>query len=400
MRRTVLLAFGTFALGMDGFIMTGLLSDISGDFDVSLSLAGQLVTAFTLCYALAAPVCTAVLSSKPAKLVLLGALLVFTLGNGLSALSSSYPLLLVARAIAGIGAGIYMPMAATTAAALVEPEQRGRALGLVLGGLSIGTVLGMPAGLALAHLFGWRLTLWAVTGLGLLALIGIGILLPELPGSPPMRLRRRMAVLGDPKVASIVVVSFVANIASLGLYTYLAPVLKSVGHIGNPIPYLATWGIGGILGSLLIGVVIDRTRRSFSLFTVVMLAFAAAMVVVPLAGGVHALLFLPLLVWGAAGFASPAPQQEQLLAARPDNSNVVVALNDSAIYLGSAVGSALFGAVLAAGLPMSALPYVAAGFAVLGLLVHLLVVPNVSARTSGASGTGSPVPAEATAVIE
>ncbi|WP_171166961.1 MFS transporter [Streptomyces sp. I05A-00742] len=261
-----------------------------------------------------------------------------------------------------LGAGIYLPMAATTAAALVAPEQRGGALGLVLGGLSIGTVLGMPAGLALAHLFGWRLTLWAVTGLGLLALIGISILLPGLPGSPPVRLRRRMAVLGDPKVASIVVVSFVANVASLGLHTYLAPVLKSVGHIGNPIPYLATWGIGGILGSLLIGVVIDRTRRSFSLFTVVMLVFTAAMVVVPLAGGVRAILVLPLLVRGAAGFASPAPQQEQLLAARPDNSNVVVALNDSAIYLGSAVGSALFGAVLAAGLPMSALPYVAAGF--------------------------------------
>lgn len=175
MRKVLLLTIGMFALGFDAYVIAGLLPNMGATFKISASQTGQAVSVFTLCYALAAPIFATLLAGKPTRRILVLALAVFSLGNGASALASSFSMLLMARAIAGIGAGLYSPLAAAAAASLVPMQKRGRALSMTLGGMSTGTVIGVPLGLIIAEHLDWHATLWFITALGLIAMIGIVI---------------------------------------------------------------------------------------------------------------------------------------------------------------------------------------------------------------------------------
>ncbi|GGV04759.1 hypothetical protein GCM10010275_50420 [Streptomyces litmocidini] len=380
-RAVGLLALGSFAMGTDAYAMAGLLPDMGADLDVSVSLAGQSVTAFTLCYALAAPLLSAVLARWGTRAVLVAALVVFVLANTGTALAGSYAALLGTRALAGAGAGLFTPAAATAAVALVPPERRGRALGLVLGGMSAGTVLGVPLGLLVAAASGWRAALWLITGLGLAALLGVATALPPVRGAAAPSLRARIGALARPRTAVVVAVTFTQTVASLGLYTYLEPVLRRVAGVGSAVPYLWVWGIGGVCGSLLAGTLVDRTGRPARLAVALLGTLGAALALLPWTGAVPGLVLLPLLVWGAAGWAFVVPQQHRLLDGTASGA-AAVGLNSSATYLGGAVGSALGGLALAHGLDAGRLPLLAAAVALAGVLFHLAVARRV---------TGSPL---------
>ncbi|MFE6069751.1 MFS transporter [Streptomyces sp. NPDC056525] len=382
-RAVALLALGSFAMGTDAYAMAGLLPDIGADLQVSVSLAGQSVTAFTLCYALAAPLFSAVLARWGTRTVLVTALVVFVVANAGTALAGSYAGLLGTRALAGAGAGLFTPAAATAAVALVPPERRGRALGLVLGGMSAGTVLGVPLGLLVAADSGWRTALWLITGLGVVALAGVGTALPPVRGAAAPSLRARFGALTRPRVAVVVAVTFTQTVASLGLYTYLEPVLHRVADVGSAVPYLWVWGIGGVCGSLLAGTLVDRTGRPALLAVALLGTLGAALVLLPWTGTVPGLVLLPLIVWGAVGWAFVVPQQHRLLA-REGEGAAAVGLNSSATYLGGAVGSALGGLALAHGLDARWLPLPAAGVALAGVLFHLTAVRALARREAGA----------------
>ncbi|MFF9482573.1 MFS transporter [Streptomyces sp. NPDC014733] len=383
MRRVGLLMLGAFTLGLDAYVMAGLLPVIAADTGTRVALAGQLVTAFTLAYALAAPLVAGLLAGVRPRALILAALALFTLGNALTAVAPTLGTLLGARIVAGAGAGVYAALATAAAAALVGPERRGRALALVMGGMSTGTVLGVPLGVLLAERAGWRATMWLVTGLGALALAGLAALLPPVPAGPAVPLRARLTALTDRAVAPVVGVSFLAAVASLGLYTYLAPVLAASGGVREVTPYLWAWGAGGVLGSVAAGPLVDRTGRvralAGGLLVVIVVAQALLPVVAPVALPAAAAL---LVAWGAVGWAFQVPQQHRLLSAGAERGTVALALNNSALYLGSAVGSALGGLALSAGLAPSVLPWAAAGVAAAGLGLHL-----VSARRSRHAGS-------------
>ncbi|MFD7337362.1 MFS transporter [Streptomyces violascens] len=377
-----LLALGTFALGVDAYVMAGLLPRVSEDLGISASSAGQMVTVFTLCYALGGPVFATLLAKRSVKVLLGVALGVFTIGNALTALAPTLPVLLIARAVAGIGAGAYSPIAAATAAGLTTPERRGRALATVMGGLSIGTVIGVPAGMLLASHIGWRGTLWLITALGSVALIGI-VRLPRIEVSPPPALGRRVRALASGRVAGIVSVSLLGGIASLGLYTYLAEFLLDAAHTDQTVWALWAWGAGGIIGSLLIGRIVDRTKRPFAAVSWILALVVAGQFALPAAAhAAAALTVVPLVIWGAAAWALQVPQQHQLIAARPEQATVAVSLNSSAVYLGSAIGSALGGLVLGLGTAPAVLPYCTGALTALALVLHLTVVRGATRRAA------------------
>ncbi|MFE8942137.1 MFS transporter [Streptomyces sp. NPDC007872] len=393
-RAVGLLALGSFATGTDAYAMAGLLPGIGADLGVSVSLAGQSVTAFTLCYALAAPFLSAALARRGTRTVVVTALVVFVLANAGTALAGSYLVLLGTRALAGVAAGLFTPAAATAAVALVPPERRGRALGLVLGGMSAGTVLGVPLGLLVAAGAGWRAALWLITGLGVLALLGTAVALPPVRGAAAPSPRDRFAALARPRVAVVVAVTFTQTVASLGLYTYLEPVLHRTADVGSAVPYLWVWGIGGVCGSLLAGTLVDRTGRPALLSVVLLGTLGGALALLPWTGSVPGLVLLPLLLWGAVGWAFVVPQQHRLLAGEGPGERsgegageagsgaAAVGLNSSATYLGGAVGSALGGLALAHGLDARWLPLPAAAVALAGVLLHLVAVPALARRAA------------------
>ncbi|MFI5844580.1 MFS transporter [Catenuloplanes sp. NPDC051500] len=419
MRAAAVLALGTFALGADAYLTAGLLLPIASDFGASPAAAGQLVTAFTLAYALAAPP-LAVLLPGGSRRVLGVALVAFVIANAAGALATSLPFLFATRILAGAAAGVFSPLAATTAAALSPPAHRGRALSLVLAGLSGGSVAGVPAGLLLARHGDWTTAFWLVTALGLAALAALVVALPATNGgrpsdavgggcalaatdpsrrhgtvggdrarpatrvrSPAVSLGERAAALRDRRVAVVVAVTVLQTIASLGAYTYLAPALATAG-ISDPAPHLCAWGAGGLLGSLAAGPLLDRGLRPRRLAIVLLAVLAGALTMfglavaarsastgpaLPFAGAGTAVTVIACLAWGAAGWAFVVPQQHRLLQDHHGAGAAAVGANSSATYLGGAIGAALGGAALGAGLPPAAIPLLGALAAVLGVAV-------------------------------
>lgn len=371
-----LIAMGAFALGMASYVTAGLMPMIASAFSISLAMAAQLVTAFTLAYGLGSPLVVALLPARAQRSGLLIALTVFVLANGASALAPGFSGLLAWRAIAGVGAGVYLALGIAAAAGVSAPQQRGKAIGVIMGGMAGGTVLGVPLSLLLAQQLGWTAALWLVTVLGGLALAGLLWKLSALPAVPATSLRRKLALLADGQVLSILLVSLLAAIASLGMYTFIAPLLawSAQGAALSATPFLWAWGVGGIAGSVLVGPWADKVAAP-KLTCFILLLLALALCALPLAAGWSAWLMLaPIVLWGAAGWALQVPQNQQLLAvrARQGDGNLAIALNESALYLGSAIGAATGGVLLLLDWPMWLL---AAGAALVAAAALLLQLP-------------------------
>ncbi|WP_219726910.1 MFS transporter, partial [Janthinobacterium sp. AD80] len=183
-------------------------------------------------------------------------------------------------------------------------------IGVIMGGMASGTVLGVPLSLLLAQQLGWAAALWLVAFLGALALAGLLWKLPVLPPAPAIALRRKLALLADGQVLAILLVSLLAAIASLGMYTFVAPLLawSAHGETLSVTPFLWAWGVGGIAGSVLVGPLADRLAAP-TLTLCILLLLAPALGALPLAAGWSAWLMLaPVVLWGAAGWALQVPQ--------------------------------------------------------------------------------------------
>lgn len=369
-----LLSVGMFALGLDAYVVAGLLPDIAQTFATTPAAAGLAVAAFTASYALSAPVFATALAGRPARSVLSAALAIFVLANAASALAPTFELFLVARAAAGAGAGLYSPLAAASAAFLVENQRRGRMLGFILGGMSLGTVIGVPSGLLIAEQLGWQATLWFVSVLGAIALAGLRVFFPSITPPPPPSLAERIALLRQPTILAVVAVTFLISVASLGLYTFVAPLLAEAGHAGSMPTFLWAWGLGGIAGSFSVGHLIDRVRNGRPVIAALTIVLALTFAVLPAALQVGFVAVVPFFVWGMLGWASQAPQQHSLIEDHPNHGAAAVALNSSANYLGSAVG-ALAGSFLLTHLAAPhMLPLAAAGCVLAALVIHLAMM--------------------------
>lgn len=371
-----LISLGAFALGMASYVTAGLLPMIETAFSVSVAIAAQLVTAFTLAYGLGSPIFVALLPAHQQRAGLLFALGLFVLANAASALSTDFTVLMVFRAIAGIGAGVYLAMGIAASAALSPPDQRGKSIAVIMGGMASGTVLGVPLSLLVAEQLGWESALWLVTLLGGIAFVGLFARLPALPTVQAIPLKAKIALLTDSHVVVILLVSLLAAVSSLGMYTFLAPLIAAAEPGSSPsvTPYLWIWGVGGVLGSFLIGPLVDRVKGpTLTLWIMAILAVALLLLPASLSTGPW-LVMLPIAVWGAVGWALQVPQNNELIKAREQqgDGNLAVALNESALYLGSALGAAMGGILLLQQWPAWVLAISAGAVAIIGAILQLL----------------------------
>ncbi|MFJ7183796.1 MFS transporter [Lysinibacillus xylanilyticus] len=346
MKNVLLLSFGMFALGFDAYVIAGLLPGISDTYQKSTSQVGQAVSIFTLFYAISAPLFSSLLAGKPIKKILIWSMLIFTIANSITALAPSFSILLLSRAIAGTGAGLFSPFAVAASSKFVSSNKRGRALGLTIGGMSMGTVLGVPLGIYISNIFDWKLTLWLLVIIGVTSVLCMYILLPNFPTAPPPTLNERLKMFLDKRVTITVCITFFASVASLGLYTYLSPLLEEMTSSSNLTMYLWAWGFGGLFGSLMIGYLIDYFGKPKTLVTIILFTLILSIICIPLMINLPMLKYLPFFIWGAMGWACQAPQQHILLSCQPKNGSSAVALNSSVNYLGSAIGASLGGIVL------------------------------------------------------
>jgi predicted MFS family arabinose efflux permease len=346
-----LLAVGSFAIGTDAFVIAGVLPTVAGEFDVSVSQAGLLVTVFALVYAVSAPLLAVATSNRRQARVLSSALLVFTAANLLAALAPSYATLMVARAVAAAAAALYIPTASAVAAALVSEARRGRALAVVYGGTTLATALGVPIGTAIASPLGWRATFALVATLGLLATVGLYARLRDVPGSPVASLRARVAVARRGSVLISLALTVLVMGGAFSIYTYIGAVLHRSAHAtGTKLSLLLlAWGVSSAIGNALGGRMADRFGSSAVIaFGLTGLGLDFALLA---AGGLRgtALTVAWLAVWGVTGWSYVPAVQHRLVGTAPDAPTVALSLNASAIYVGVAVGGAVGGATLDAG---------------------------------------------------
>ncbi|MFJ2088844.1 MFS transporter [Streptomyces sp. NPDC087901] len=388
--RLLPLAAATFAVGTDSYVIAGLLPSIAADLRVSTPAAGQLVTVFALTMALSAPVMGALTSALNRRSALLIALAVFVIGNVVTALGTSYGVVMVSRIVTAVGAGTITAAASSTAAAIAPPERRGRALALVLGGLTLATALGLPLGTVIGR-SDWHVTLWAVAGIGLLAAVGIAVGLPEVR-LPAASLPDRLRPLGQGRVLALLAVTSLAFLGAYTLYTYIGPALRDTtgGNESLLTLILLAWGVGVLAGNITAGRLVDR-HDSARVLTGALALAALALVLTPSAIRALAPTLVWAVVWGVALGGVVVPQQHRLISLSPAAAPVLLGLNSSALYIGIALGGG-FGGLAQEwfGLAPAELGPAAAGVTAVALLWHL-----GTTRRTNAPDPAAPEPATA-----
>lgn len=369
MRRLWPFVLGSVALGLDAYVVAGLLPAIAAALGTPEATVGLGVAAFTGSYAIVGPL-LAGKAGRQSRRSLIIALLVFTLANLATALSPTIWVFLASRVVAGAAAGVYSPLSSAVAAEVVEPERRGRALALVLAGLAVGTVFGVPIGLVLAQYWDWRAAILLIVVVGGTALSGIALRGGDVPAIPASSPADRLRSITRPKNLLTVTVTMLTGVASLGLYTYLTVVLSGGALAAHQNIAIWVWGLGGAVGALGIGLLADR-HDPLRLSAVILGGLTCALLGMT-QGQVPVLVVVSLFVWGLCGWASLAPQQQVLLQANPADGATAVAANASANYLGSALGAAAGSLLVAAHATPAVLSGSAAAVAALALCCQLV----------------------------
>ncbi|MFI8071582.1 MFS transporter [Streptomyces sp. NPDC086033] len=363
-----LLALSTaaFTAVLTELLSAGLLPRMAPDLGVSEARIGFLVTGYALASFAAAIPLTALLRGLPRRPVLVGALLGFAVSNAVVAVSSSYALTFGARLVAGGMGGTLWAMLAGYAARMVPAERRGRAIAIVLAGITLALALGVPAGTALAGTVGWRTAFGLLSGLAVLLVGWVRWRVPGFPGETPharVPLARVAALPGIPAVLSVTLFLLVGHQV---MYTYVAPFAAHAGF-GRTGLVLLVFGAATVVGIWITGVLVDRHPRptlvgALSLCATVMLALG-------LAAGVPGVLLISVALWGVAFGGAPTLIQTALIdASGPERADVATSLQTTVYNAGIAVGSLTGGLVLdgwgAGALPWTALPLVAVALGV------------------------------------
>lgn len=218
------LAISAFGIGTTEFVPVGLLSTISNDLNISITMAGLLISGYAMGVAVGAPVLTALTNKMNRKTLLISLMVVFIIGNTVAALSNSYELLLVARFITAFSHGIFFSIGATIAADLVPADKRASAIALMFTGLTVATVTGVPLGTFIGQMFGWRATFWGVALLGVIGAVASWFLIPrDLKEAPPSSLREQLDVLKNTKLLMAFAITALGYGGTFVAFTYLTP---------------------------------------------------------------------------------------------------------------------------------------------------------------------------------
>ena len=366
----VVLSVGTFTLGVDGFVLSGLLPQVSASLRVPVATAGQLTTLFALVYALASPLIAALAGSWDRRRLLVAGMAVFVVGVGLQATAPTFAVLAAGRVVAAVGAAGYQATAYATAGLLTDDEHRPRALAVVAAGSSVASVAGLPFGVLVGQRFGWRAAIWVLVVLGVVSAVAV-LRLPAAH-APAQGLRQRLGVLGDRRVLAVLAGTITVLTPGFVIIAYLPAILSGGG--GWVVLAVLGYGAGQVTGTALVPRLVDRRGPRAALLTSACVITAASAALTA-TRTVDVAAVVTAAVLGVAVGLAVVPQQSRLFSLVPDLAPTAVGLNGSAIYVGTALGAGAGGLALdLAG--ASAPTLAAAAIGVVAILVAALLVPE------------------------
>jgi DHA1 family inner membrane transport protein len=306
---------------------------------------------------------------------------IYILGNLLCGLAPNFQLMLAARILTALCHGAFFGGASIVAASVVPREKRVQAITTMFSGLTLANVLGVPAGTALGHVFGWRSTFFALLPIGMIAMIGLILWVPRQE-SNPVHLKHEFHTLLNPKVFLVLALSTLSSVSLFTVFTYIAPLLSAVTHLpAHAIAWiLVLFGIGitiGVLGGGRLG-----DWRQMMTIVVGYILVTLTLLLMPLTMPHAIAMGICVLVWGMFHFGASAPLQARIVEKARRAPNLASTLNQGAFNLGNALGASLGGVVLAAGYSYRILPFVAAGVAVVVIVLALLAIRLDARRLS------------------
>jgi len=364
-----LLSFVNLVIGTGAFVVGGILAPIAADLGTSLPAAGQAMTAYALSTALLAPPLLLATGAWSRRRAMLAALLVFLAGNLVCALATSLPMLLAGRVLMGLGAA-FTPMAAGIAVALVAPAQRGQALALTFLGMSLSYVVGVPLGSWLGLTYHWHTPIWVVCGAVAVAMAAVARFVPAHVQSPGATFAGLGTLLRQRVIAATLLLTLAYFVAIFAVFSYIGPVLQALVPMGRTQQSLtlALFGCAGVAGTLLGGAANDRFGADRTL-RVQLVLLGTMMALLPLTAGHWWPMMAVLFAWGMAGFGMMAPQQSRLAGLAPAAAPMLLSLNASMLYLGTAGGAIVGGAATAAGLGLAQLAWAGVPFVAIALVL-------------------------------
>ncbi|HSV55165.1 MAG TPA: MFS transporter [Burkholderiaceae bacterium] len=342
----ILFALTNLVIGTGAFVLSGILQPVSASLNVSVAAAGQAMTAYALASAFLAPLMVVATGRWPRKRAILVALALFGAGCALSAMATTLPVLLAGRVLMGTGS-MFSALASGVVVALVEPAKRGRALSLSFLGISLSYAVGLPLGTWLGFGYGWQAPVWLVTGCCVLMLALLVATLPANIDAPGGNFAGLRETARQWPILRVWLRTLLFFIAIFSVFAYIGPVLQAL----NPLTSLqlsitlALFGVSGMAGTLTGGWAADRFGPIRSL-RVQLTVLASMMALVPFTAGSYTLCVLVFMVWGIAGFGMTAPQQIILASRAPQQASLLLSLNASMLYVGTAMGAVISGAFI------------------------------------------------------
>jgi DHA1 family inner membrane transport protein len=366
------LAMGGFAIGTTEFMAMGLLPQIANGVSVSIPSAGHLISAYALGVVVGAPVLAVSGARLPRRGLLVALMVAYAVANALSALAGSYGLLLVARFLDGVPHGAFFGVASLVAASLAPAGREGRAVAMVMIGLSVANVVGVPAATWMGQHLGWRSAFWVAAGLALVTAALVTAFVPACPGNADATGRRELRLFAEPQAWLTLLAGAIGFGGMFALYSYIANVVTQVGGLPDgAVPvFLLAFGLGMVAGTWVAGSLADWSVFRALLGSSLAMAVLLLVFFVLAPDGYWAIA--PAFLVAVASSVLVVNLQLRLMDVAGEAQTLGAAMNHSSLNLGNALGAWLGGLVIAAGAGYRAPSLVGVGLALLGLAVLLV----------------------------
>lgn len=371
--KVYILAIISFLVGTSEYIISGILDQIATTMGITVAAAGQLITVFSLAYAIGTPILMAVTAKMDRRKLLLYSLGLFAVANLLSFVLPGFGMFIAARILMALGAGMVVVTALSIAAKIAPAGQQASSIATVIMGFTASLIIGIPLGRMISSAYGWKTVFLGIALAGIIALIVIAMTIPRIKGDKPVPLLQQFALLKKPEVALGLGITFFWLGGYSLAYTYISPYLLDVSGVGEDMLsiVLLAFGIASLIGSKIGGYSADKKGIPFTLLGGMMLHMMS-LLLLPLAAHSLIAVFAILILWSFAAWTSGPTQQYNLVTLVPESSGVMLSLNQSTMQLAMAAGAGIGGVVVSQVSLVSITWFGAAGVAIAIVATYLL----------------------------
>ncbi|MFI8712574.1 MFS transporter [Brevibacillus brevis] len=376
--KVYVLALISFLVGTSNYIVSGILDRIAETLGTNVAAAGQLITVYSLAYAVGTPILMALTAKMDRLKLLLYSLGLFIAANLLTFIMSDFGFFITARIITALGAGVVTVNALSIAAKIAPPGKQASAIANVTMGITASLIIGVPLGRMIASAFGWKAVFLAIAIVASLAMLVIAAVIPRMQGDKPIPLIKQFALLKKPQVLVALAITFFWLGGYSLVYTYLSPFLLEVTHLHESLisAALFVFGVASLIGSKVGGYSADKRGIKYTL-VFGMVLHVISLTLLSLVGQSVIAVFAILILWSFAAWSSAPAQQFNLVSLVPESTGVMLSLNSSMMQLAMAVGAGI-GGLIVNRVSLASITW----FGVLGVIISIIAVFVLSRMAS------------------